>query len=117
MIELSIPGRGLIELEHLVCDVNGTLALDGQLLDGVARALTDLRDRLQLHLVTANTHGRQELIDQQLNVKAVRLQTGEESQQAETSPSGGRASNCYRSRRERRRHAGMCPSGYLRPLG
>jgi soluble P-type ATPase len=81
MIELSIPGRGLIELEHLVCDVNGTLALDGQLLDGVARALTDLRDRLQLHLVTANTHGRQELIDQQLNVKAVRLQTGEESLQ------------------------------------
>jgi P-type E1-E2 ATPase len=81
MIELSIPGRGLIELEHLVCDVNGTLALDGQLLDGVARALTDLRDRLQLHLLTADTHGRQELIDRQLNVKAIRLQMGEESQQ------------------------------------
>ncbi|OGO35697.1 MAG: hypothetical protein A2W35_01800 [Chloroflexi bacterium RBG_16_57_11] len=81
MIELSIPGQGLIELEHLVCDVNGTLALDGQLLDRVARALTDLRDRLQLHLLTADTHGRQELIDRQLNVKAVRLQMGEESQQ------------------------------------
>src|SRR5512139_2110935 len=81
MIELSIPGQGLIELEHLVCDVNGTLALDGQLLDGVARALTDLRDRLQLHLLTADTHGRQETIDRQLNVKAVRLQMGEESKQ------------------------------------
>jgi hypothetical protein len=62
MIELSVPGRGLIELEHLVCDVNGTLAIDGQLLEGVARALTDLRDRLELHLLTADTHGRQELI-------------------------------------------------------
>ena len=81
MIELSIPGRGLIELEYLVCDVNGTLALDGQLLDGVARALTDLRDRLQLHLVTADSHGRQELIDRQLNVQAFRLQMGEESRQ------------------------------------
>lgn len=81
MIELNIPGRGLIELEHLVCDVNGTLALDGQLLDGVARALTDLRDRLQLHLLTADTHGRQELIDQQLNLNAVRIRPGEESQQ------------------------------------
>ena len=81
MIELNIPGQGLIELEHLVCDVNGTLALDGQLLGGVARALTNLRDRLQLHLVTADTHGRQDLIDRQLNVKAVRLHLGEESQQ------------------------------------
>jgi len=81
MIELNIPGRGLIELEHLVCDVNGTLALDGQLLDGMARALTDLRDRLQLHLLTADTHRRQELIDRQLNVNAVRIQPGEESQQ------------------------------------
>jgi len=81
MIELNIPGQGLIELEHLVCDVNGTLALDGKLLDGIARALTDLRDRLQLHLVTADTHGRQEQIDWQLNVKAARLQMGEESQQ------------------------------------
>ena len=81
MIELNIPGRGLIELEHLVCDVNGTLTLDGQLLDGMARALTDLRDRLQLHLLTADTHGRQELIDRQLNVNAVRIQPSEESQQ------------------------------------
>jgi len=81
MIELSIPGRGLIELEHLVCDVNGTLAIDGQLLEGVARALTDLRDRLDLHLLTADTHGRQDLIDRQLNTKAVRIHPGEESLQ------------------------------------
>jgi P-type E1-E2 ATPase len=81
MIELNIPGRGLIELEHLVCDVNGTVALDGQLLDGLARALTDLRDRLQLHLLTADTHGRQELINRQLNIQAERIQSGAESHQ------------------------------------
>jgi len=81
MIELNIPGRGVIELEYLVCDVNGTLALDGQLLEGVARALTTLRDRLELHLLTADTHGRQELIDRQLNITAVRIRPGEESRQ------------------------------------
>jgi P-type E1-E2 ATPase len=81
MIELNIPGRGLIELEHLVCDVNGTLALDGQLLDGVARLLTNLRDRLELHLLTADTHGRQELIDRQLNLTAIRIQPGDEGRQ------------------------------------
>lgn len=81
MIELIIPGRGLIQFEYLVCDVNGTLALDGQLIDGVGRALTGLRDRLELHLLTADTHGRQELIDRQLGITAVRIQAGGESEQ------------------------------------
>jgi len=81
MIELTIPGRGELQLEHLVCDVNGTLALDGQLLDGMVRALNSLRDRLTLHLLTADTHGRQAVIDQQLSMRARRIQPGEESQQ------------------------------------
>jgi P-type E1-E2 ATPase len=81
VIELTIPGRGLLELEHLVCDVNGTLALDGQLPDGLVRAMTALRDRLQLHLLTADTHGRQHLIDRQLNIQAVRVQPGDECTQ------------------------------------
>jgi hypothetical protein len=52
MIELNIPGRGRIQLEHLVANVNGTLAVDGQLLDGMSRSLKSLRDRLTIHLLT-----------------------------------------------------------------
>jgi P-type E1-E2 ATPase len=81
MIELNIPGRGILQLKHLVCDVNGTLALDGQLLEGMVWTLTALRDRLTLHLLTADTHGRQELIDQQLGLRAVRIQPGDEAGQ------------------------------------
>ncbi|MBI4928125.1 MAG: ATPase P, partial [Anaerolineae bacterium] len=81
MIELTIPGRGVIRLEHLVCDVNGTLALDGRLIDGVARTLVRLKDRLTIHLITADTHGNQERIDQQLGLQAVRLQPGNETRQ------------------------------------
>jgi soluble P-type ATPase len=81
MIELNIPGRGLIRLQHLVCDVNGTLAVDGQLLDGVKQKLSMLRDRLSLHLLTTDTHGRQDFIDQQLNLKAVRIRPGNEAEQ------------------------------------
>ena len=79
MIELNIPGRGLIQLKHLVSDVNGTLALDGQLLDGVPKALLALSDRLQLHLLTADTHGRQAQIDEQLGLLAVRIPKGGET--------------------------------------
>jgi soluble P-type ATPase len=81
MIELNIPGRGIYQLEHLVCDVNGTLAVDGQLFDGLVRQLTGLRDRLELHLVTADTHGRQHIIDKQLNIEAVRVESGMEAEQ------------------------------------
>jgi P-type E1-E2 ATPase len=81
MIELNIPGHGTIQIEHLVCDVNGTLAHDGKLLEGVARALGSLRDRVKIHLVTADTHGRQALIDQQLNLQATRLRPGSEAEQ------------------------------------
>lgn len=79
MIELKIPGIGQFELEHLVCDVDGTLAVDGKLQDGLVRELSRLRDRLDLHLLTADTHGRQETIDRQLNLKAVRIQPGDEA--------------------------------------
>lgn len=81
MIELTIPGRGTVQLDHLVCDVNGTLALDGKLIEGVDRALGALRDRLEIHLVTADTHGRQSIIDQQLALQAVRLVPGDEAGQ------------------------------------
>lgn len=81
MIELNIPGFGTLRLEHLVCDVNGTLAVDGQLADGLARTLRALRDRLNLHLLTADTHGRQAIIDQQLGLQAVRIQPGNEAEQ------------------------------------
>lgn len=79
MIELHIPGRGVTQLDHLVCDVNGTLALDGRLLEAAA-GLARLRDRLTLHLLTADTHGRQQAIDQALGVQAVRIPPGGEAQ-------------------------------------
>lgn len=80
MIELDIPGRGVLRLQHLVTDVNGTLAVDGRLIDGVAKGLLGLSDRLQIHLLTADTHGRQELLDRQLGLQAVRIPAGGEAQ-------------------------------------
>lgn len=79
MIKLTIPGRGDYELEHLVMDVNGTLAIDGQLMAGVAERIAALRDKLTIHLLTADTHGKQAVIDQQLGLTAVRIAPGGES--------------------------------------
>jgi P-type E1-E2 ATPase len=81
MITLNIPGRGVYELEHLVMDVNGTLAVDGQLIEGLAGKIETLCDKLTIHLLTADTHGRQSVIDQQLGLTAVRISQGGESLQ------------------------------------
>ncbi len=77
MLELDVPGYGLLQLEHVALDVNGTLALDGTLLPGVAERLAVLRSLLTLHLITADTHGRQAEIDAELGLSAVRTQRGE----------------------------------------
>ena len=81
MIELNIPARGNLRLAHAVLDVNGTIAKDGRLLDKVAKPLTGLRDRLTLHLLTADTYGKQDNIDLMLGMRANRIQGGNEAEQ------------------------------------
>ena len=58
MLEVVIPGAETLRLDHLVADFNGTLALDGALLPGVTEALGSLSERLDIHVVTADTFGR-----------------------------------------------------------
>jgi P-type E1-E2 ATPase len=57
MITIDIPGFRKLELAHLVLDYNGTLALDGKLLPGVAEALSDLAPNIYIHVITADTFG------------------------------------------------------------
>jgi len=82
MIELHIPGRGDIQLKYVVFDVNGTLATDGQLIAGIEPLIAQLRDRVEVRLLTADTHGKQIEIDRQLNLTADRLHpSGHEREQ------------------------------------
>lgn len=81
MIELTIPGRGLLRLRHLVLDMNGTVAIDGVLIEGLSKRIAALRDRLTIHVVTADTQGRQAILEQQLNLRAVRIQPENEADQ------------------------------------
>jgi soluble P-type ATPase len=57
MIDLEIPGFGRLEITDLVCDYNGTLAVDGILAVDVRERLRTLAGRLRCHVVTADTFG------------------------------------------------------------
>ena len=73
MIEILIPGYKTFRFQHLVLDVNGTIAKDGQLIEGIEELLTELRSKLEIHLITADTHGNQEAINRQLALAAIRI--------------------------------------------
>ncbi|MFZ5812028.1 MAG: HAD family hydrolase [Thermodesulfobacteriota bacterium] len=57
MFTVAIPGFGDLSLVHLVLDYNGTLALDGTLLPGVAERISALAGIMTVHVVTADTFG------------------------------------------------------------
>lgn len=61
----DIPGHGMLNVDHIVCDYNGTLALDGHLLEGIKEGLNRLAEQVTVHVITADTHGsaRQQLAD------------------------------------------------------
>jgi P-type E1-E2 ATPase len=80
-LTLDIPGHGPLELRHLVLDLNGTVALDGELLPGVAERMDMLRDRLVVYLITADTHGQGTTTAHQLDIELHRLAPGQEAQQ------------------------------------
>ena len=58
MLEIDIPGFGLVKLGHLVSDYTGTLSVDGRLLTGVKERLNALADFISIHVLTADTFGK-----------------------------------------------------------
>lgn len=58
MIKIEIPGIKSVYAEHLVLDYNGTLAEDGMIIAGIAGLLNKLSEKLEVHVITADTFGK-----------------------------------------------------------
>jgi soluble P-type ATPase len=76
MLRVAIPRHDPLTLHHLVMDLNGTLAVDGHVVAGVAERLAALRAHLQLHLLTAGTHGHAEESALALGLQPLAINTG-----------------------------------------
>ena len=57
MLKIEIPNYKTLELEYLVLDYNGTIALDGEIRDSVREQLITLSKELEIYVLTADTHG------------------------------------------------------------
>lgn len=57
MFRLDIPGKPLLELEHVVFDFNGTLATAGVLDETVKHLIEKVKAFLEVHIITSDTYG------------------------------------------------------------
>jgi soluble P-type ATPase len=54
---VKIPGRETVEIKNVLFDYNGTIAIDGQLIEGVAESINELSADFNFHVITADTFG------------------------------------------------------------
>ncbi|MDO5707358.1 MAG: HAD hydrolase family protein [Andreesenia angusta] len=52
---IEIPGFRSIHIEHLVLDYNGTLAVDGKVIDGVRDRIKKLSKEIKVHILATDT--------------------------------------------------------------
>jgi len=79
VLELDIPGYGALVLEHLVLDVNGTIAGGGLLLPEVATELEALHGVLHPVAITADTHGTAAALGAALGIEVHVIASGWEA--------------------------------------
>jgi soluble P-type ATPase len=70
---LAIPGRETIEIKDVLLDYNGTIAIDGQMIDGVAELINELAGDINFHIITADTYGSVEKELANINCKVVKI--------------------------------------------
>lgn len=81
VIDVAVPGSDRLSLEHLVLDVNGTIAAGGGLVPGVAEAVEALAATLNVVAVTADTHGTASRLREALGIEVRTIESGAEAAQ------------------------------------
>ena len=57
-MKIEIPGHADYDLKYVVCDYNGTLAIDGVLIDGIGDLFNCISQQgLRIFIITADTYG------------------------------------------------------------
>jgi len=81
VIEIAIPGRDKYIIRNLILDLNGTIAVDGNIIGGVKEKLAMLSQKLDIFLVTADMNKNAERLVKDLPVKLYKIKETEENNQ------------------------------------
>jgi soluble P-type ATPase len=80
-MDIKIPGKGSYRIRHLVLDLNGTISLDGGIIEGVTERLEGLMHQLDISVVTADTNRNAERLVAGLPVRIHTIRENQESEQ------------------------------------
>jgi P-type E1-E2 ATPase len=80
-MKVFIPSRETLDITHVVLDMNGTIALDGGLLEGVAERLEELSRSVRVVMLTADTHGGAAELGERLAIETHILAAGSQAEQ------------------------------------
>lgn len=80
-MEILIPNNGNLNIENILLDLNGTLAVGGNLIEGVKERVGELRDIYKLILLSGNTRGGADQLASELGIQFIETKTGAEKQQ------------------------------------
>jgi len=81
VVEITIPGRGRYSIEHVIVDLNGTVAQDGKMLKGVKERIRELSRMLDVIVVTADTNRNAEVLLHDFPVTLNRIKEVKEKEQ------------------------------------
>jgi P-type E1-E2 ATPase len=78
MIRADVPEIGELRLEHLVIDLNGTLADRGALIVGVEERLLAVRELIEVRVLSADTFGTLQELARRLRLDSAAVSSGVE---------------------------------------
>jgi soluble P-type ATPase len=70
---IEIPNFNTLDIRHIVCDYNGTIAKDGIVLPNIKTRFKQLEESYTIHVITADTFGsvKKQLEDTSVTVKVL----------------------------------------------
>ncbi|SFD66863.1 HAD family hydrolase [Pseudoalteromonas denitrificans] len=74
-MKIDIPGRKTVEIQNVLLDFNGTIAIDGKLITGVSAKINSLSHLVNFHVITADTYGTVVKQLRDTNCKIINLST------------------------------------------
>jgi soluble P-type ATPase len=78
LIEVDVPGQRIYRFENLILDLNGTITLDGKLIEGVKERIESLRNLINILIVTADTRGKAHELTDILKIPIHKVNKGNE---------------------------------------
>lgn len=80
-MKIEIPGYPTLDIENIVFDYNGTIAIDGIILDCVKEKIKELSYNFNIMVLTADTHGTAKKEVGSLPIEVLTFPTGNASEE------------------------------------